>query len=167
MCSPNRCPRACENRSPVGHRRALDRREVAVAGYLRGLRRRDAGVLEEMSGLFRTPYYHVWTSTDLSASRCARRPELLRSRSPVLWRPTRTVRVIGARYRNYDYGAALFGQAARELGVHGTVGGHPERHRVQGVWTCSSPAWEDVRESGAARRRGSGGVSEARERMPG
>jgi glycerol-3-phosphate dehydrogenase (NAD(P)+) len=25
---------------------------------------RDAGVLEEMSGLFRTPYYHVWTSTD-------------------------------------------------------------------------------------------------------
>ncbi|MBA3614747.1 MAG: glycerol-3-phosphate dehydrogenase, partial [Rubrobacteraceae bacterium] len=25
---------------------------------------RDAGVLEEMSGLFRTPNYHVWTSTD-------------------------------------------------------------------------------------------------------
>src|SRR5919112_4456593 len=24
----------------------------------------DAGVLEELSALFRTPYYHVWTSTD-------------------------------------------------------------------------------------------------------
>ena len=57
------------------------------------------------------PYYHVWTSTDfVGVEVCA---------------ATKNCYALGtgfmegeseARYRNYDYGAALFGQAARELG---------------------------------------------------
>ncbi|MDQ3361828.1 MAG: glycerol-3-phosphate dehydrogenase, partial [Actinomycetota bacterium] len=89
---------------------------------------RDAGVSAKMSGLFRTPYYRVWTSTDfVGVEVCA---------------ATKNCYALGvgfmegildgkgeseARYRNYDYGAAVFGQATRELGEYmELLGGEPE-----------------------------------------
>ena len=88
----------------------------------------DASAAEKLAALFRTPYYHVWISTDfVGVEVCA---------------ATKNCYALGAgfmegildredgsevRYRNYNYGAALFGQAARELGrFMELLGGKPE-----------------------------------------
>src|SRR5215203_3591833 len=125
---------------------------------------RDASVLEEMAGFFRTPYYHVWTSTDfVGVEVCA---------------ATKNCYALGtgfmegeseARYRNYDYGAALFGQAARELGrFMELLGGERETpYGLAGVGDMfvTSMGGRNVK---VGRLVGSGlRFSEAREKMPG
>ena len=78
---------------------------------------RDASLLEEMAGFFRTPYYHVWTSTDfVGVEVCAATKNCYALGTGFMEGILDRERESEARYRNYDYGAALFGQAARELG---------------------------------------------------
>ena len=78
---------------------------------------RDAGVLEEMAHLFRTPYYHVWTSTDLvGVEVCAAAKNCYALGAGFMEGILDREDESEARYRNYNYGAALFGQATRELG---------------------------------------------------
>ena len=129
---------------------------------------RDAGVLGELSDLFRTSYYHVWTSTDfVGVEVCA---------------AVKNCYALGAgfmdgildgeseaRYRNYDYGAALFGQATRELGrFMELLGGEQETpHGLAGVGDMfvTSMGGRNVK---VGRLVGSGlRFSEAREQMPG
>ncbi|HKH39280.1 MAG TPA: hypothetical protein VKA82_19160, partial [Rubrobacter sp.] len=78
---------------------------------------RDAGVLEEMAGLFRTRYYHVWTSTDfVGVEVCAAAKNCYALGAGFMEGILDREGESEARYRNYNYGAALFGQATRELG---------------------------------------------------
>ena len=130
----------------------------------------DASVLATLSALFRTPYYHVWTSTDfVGVEVCA---------------ATKNCYALGvgfmegimdrkgepeARYRNYDYGAAVFGQAARELGhFMELLGGEPRTpYGLAGIGDMfvTSMGGRNVK---VGRLVGSGlRFSEARERMPG
>jgi len=78
---------------------------------------RDAGVAEELATLFRTPYYHVWISTDLAGVEvCAATKNCYALGAGFMEGILDREDGSEARYRNYNYGAALFGQAARELG---------------------------------------------------
>jgi len=71
---------------------------------------RDAGVLEEVAGLFRTPYYHVWTSTDfVGVEVCAAAKNCYALGAGFMEGILDREGESEARYRNYDYGAALFG----------------------------------------------------------
>ena len=131
---------------------------------------RDAGVLEEMSGLFRTPYYHVWTSTDfIGVEVCAAAKNCYALGAGFMEGLLDREGESEARYRNYDYGAALFGQAARELGrFMELLGGDPETpYGLAGVGDMfvTSMGGRNVK---VGRLVGSGlRFSEARERMPG
>jgi glycerol-3-phosphate dehydrogenase (NAD(P)+) len=131
---------------------------------------RDAGVLEEMSGLFRTPYYHVWTSTDfVGVEVCAAAKNCYALGAGFMEGILDREGESEARYRNYDYGAALFGQATRELGrFMQLLGGEPETpYGLAGVGDMfvTSMGGRNVK---LGRLVGSGlRFSEARERMPG
>src|SRR5215203_5688572 len=71
---------------------------------------RDAGVLEYMAGLFRTPYYHVWTSSDfIGVEVCAAAKNCYALGAGFMEGILDREGQAEARYRNYDYGAALFG----------------------------------------------------------
>jgi glycerol-3-phosphate dehydrogenase (NAD(P)+) len=119
----------------------------------------DAGVLEEMAGLFRTPYYHVWTSSDfIGVEVCA---------------AAKNCYALGAGFMegilDREGGAALFGQATRELGrFMELLGGEPETpYGLAGVGDMfvTSMGGRNVK---VGRLVGSGlRFSEARERMPG
>ena len=130
----------------------------------------DAGVLEELSGLFRTPYYHVWTSTDfVGVEVCAATKNCYAFGAGFMEGILDRQGESEAKYRNYDYGAALFGQATRELGQFmGLLGGKPETpFGLAGVGDMfvTSMGGRNVK---AGRLVGSGlQFSEAREQMPG
>lgn len=89
---------------------------------------RDEGVLAELAGVFRTDYYHVWRSTDfVGCEVCAAVKNCYAFGAGfmdgLLDREGKT----DARYRRLNYGAALFGQATRELGGWmELLGGDPE-----------------------------------------
>jgi glycerol-3-phosphate dehydrogenase (NAD(P)+) len=131
---------------------------------------RDAGVLEEMSGLFRTPCYHVWTSTDIvGVEVCAAAKNCYALGAGFMDGILDRENESEARYRNYDYGAALFGQATRELGrFMQLLGGEPETpYGLAGVGDMfvTSMGGRNVK---VGRLVGSGlRFSEARDRMPG
>ncbi len=131
---------------------------------------RDAGVLEEMSGLFRTPNYHVWTSTDfVGVEVCAAAKNCYALGAGFMEGILDRENESESRYRNYDYGAALFGQATRELGrFMELLGGEPETpYGLAGVGDMfvTSMGGRNVK---VGRLIGSGlRFSEARERMPG
>jgi glycerol-3-phosphate dehydrogenase (NAD(P)+) len=131
---------------------------------------RDAGVLEEMSGLFRTPYYHVWNSTDLMGVEvCAATKNCYALGAGFMEGILDREGESEAQYRNYDYGAALFGQATRELGrFMELLGGEPETpYGLAGVGDMfvTSMGGRNVK---VGRLVGSGlRFSEAREQMPG
>ena len=131
---------------------------------------RDAGVLEEVSGLFRTPYYHVWTSTDfVGVETCAAAKNCYALGAGFMEGILDREDQSEARYRNYDYGAALFGQATQELGrFMDLLGGEPETpYGLAGVGDMfvTSMGGRNVK---VGRLVGSGlQFSEARERMPG
>jgi len=131
---------------------------------------RDAGVLEELAGLFRTPYYHVWTSTDLvGVEVCAAAKNCYALGAGFMEGILDRKGESEARYRNYDYGAALFAQATRELGQFmELLGGEPETpYGLAGVGDMfvTSMGGRNVK---AGRLVGSGlRFSEARGRIPG
>jgi glycerol-3-phosphate dehydrogenase (NAD(P)+) len=131
---------------------------------------RDAGVLEEMSDLFRTPYYHVWTSTDLiGVEVCAATKNCYALGAGFMDGILDRKGESEAKYRNYDYGAALFGQATREFGQFmELLGGEPETpYGLAGVGDMfvTSMGGRNVK---VGRLVGSGlRFSEAREKMPG
>jgi glycerol-3-phosphate dehydrogenase (NAD(P)+) len=131
---------------------------------------RDAGVLDEMSSLFRTPYYHVWTSTDLvGVEVCAATKNCYALGAGFMDGILDREGESEAKYRNYDYGAALFGQATRELGQFmELLGGEPETpYGLAGVGDMfvTSMGGRNVK---VGRIVGSGlRFSEAREQMPG
>jgi glycerol-3-phosphate dehydrogenase (NAD(P)+) len=131
---------------------------------------RDAGVLEEISRLFRTPYYHVWTSTDLvGVEVCAAAKNCYALGAGFMEGILDREGESEARYRNYNYGAALFGQATRELGQFmELLGGEPETpYGLAGVGDMfvTSMGGRNVK---VGRLVGSGlRFSEAHEKMPG
>jgi glycerol-3-phosphate dehydrogenase (NAD(P)+) len=131
---------------------------------------RDAGVMEEMSDLFRTPYYHVWSSTDfVGVEVCAAAKNCYALGAGFMEGILDREDESEARYRNYDYGAALFGQATRELGrFMELLGGERETpYGLAGVGDMfvTSMGGRNVK---VGRLVGSGlRFSEARERMPG
>ena len=130
----------------------------------------DAGVLEQLSGLFRTPHYHVWTSTDfVGVEVCAATKNCYALGAGFMEGILDREDEPEAKYRNYDYGAALFGQATRELGQFmGLLGGEPDTpFGLAGVGDMfvTSMGGRNVK---VGRIVGSGlRFSEARKQMPG
>ena len=127
---------------------------------------RDAGVLEEMAGLFRTLYYHVWTSTDLvGVEVCAAAKNCYALGAGFMEGILDREGESEAPYRNYNYGAALFGQATRELGrFMELLGGERETpYGLAGVGDMfvTSMGGRNVK-SGAARRLGAAVLRGAR-----
>ncbi len=123
-----------------------------------------------MSGLFRTPHYHVWTSTDfVGVEVCAATKNCYALGAGFMEGILDREDESEAKYRNYDYGAALFGQATRELGQFmGLLGGEPDTpFGLAGVGDMfvTSMGGRNVK---VGRIVGSGlRFSEAREQMPG
>ena len=131
---------------------------------------RDADVLEKLAATFRTDYYHVWTSTDfIGVEVCAATKNCYALGAGFMEGILDRKGEQEARYRNYNYGAALFGQAARELGrFMELLGGEPETpYGLAGVGDMfvTSMGGRNVK---VGRLVGSGlRFSEARKRMPG
>ena len=89
---------------------------------------RDADVLEKLAATFRTDYYHVWTSTDfVGCEVCAAIKNCYAFGAGFMEGILDRKGESEAKYRNFNYGAALFGQATRELGQWmELLGGTPE-----------------------------------------
>ncbi|MBA4116569.1 MAG: glycerol-3-phosphate dehydrogenase [Rubrobacter sp.] len=88
----------------------------------------EADVLETLAETFRTDYYHVWTSTDfVGAEVCAAMKNCYAFGGGFMEGLLDKEGKAEAKYRRYNYGAALFGQATRELGQWmELLGGDPE-----------------------------------------
>jgi glycerol-3-phosphate dehydrogenase (NAD(P)+) len=89
---------------------------------------RDADVLEKLAATFRTGYYHVWTSTDfVGCEVCAAVKNCYAFGGGFMEGLLDKEGKSDARYRRYNYGAALFAQATRELGKWmELLGGDPD-----------------------------------------
>ncbi len=87
-----------------------------------------ADVLEKLAQTFRTDYYHVWTSTDfVGAEVCAAMKNCYAFGGGFMEGLLDKEGKSEAKYRRYNYAAALFGQATRELGQWmQLLGGDPE-----------------------------------------
>lgn len=102
-------------------------------------READTEALEKLSGIFRTDYYHVWTNTDFTGCEaCAAIKNCYAFGAGFMEGILDKEGKEGeqeSKYRNYNYGAALFGQATRELGYWMMLlGGKPETpHGLAGV----------------------------------
>jgi glycerol-3-phosphate dehydrogenase (NAD(P)+) len=131
---------------------------------------RDADVLEKLVATFRTDYYHVWTNTDfIGVEVCAATKNCYALGAGFMEGILDRKGESESRYRNYNYGAALFGQATRELGQFmELMGGKPETpYGLSGVGDMfvTSMGGRNVK---VGRLVGSGlRFSEAREQMPG
>jgi glycerol-3-phosphate dehydrogenase (NAD(P)+) len=130
----------------------------------------DAGVLAELATLFRTGYYHVWTDTDfVGVEVCAAVKNCYALGAGFMEGILDEMGEDAGKYRNYNYGAALFGQATRELGEFmELLGGRSETpYGLAGVGDMfvTSMGGRNVK----VGRLVGGGLrfSEARERMPG
>lgn len=78
---------------------------------------RELEVAEKLAALFRTDYYHVWTSADfVGCEVCAAIKNCYAFGGGFMEGLLDKEGKSDARYRRYNYGAALFGQATRELG---------------------------------------------------
>lgn len=76
---------------------------------------RDADVLEKLAATFRTDYYHVWTSADfVGCEVCATVKNCYAFGGGFMDGLLDKEGKSDARYRRYNYGAALFAQATRE-----------------------------------------------------
>jgi glycerol-3-phosphate dehydrogenase (NAD(P)+) len=84
--------------------------------------------LDKLAGVFRTDYYHVWTSRDfIGCEVCAAIKNCYAFGAGFMDGILDREGEQESRYRNYNYGAALFGQATRELGQWmELLGGKPE-----------------------------------------
>ena len=88
----------------------------------------DMVALDKLAGVFRTNYYHVWTSRDfIGCEVCAAIKNCYAFGAGFMDGILDREGEQESRYRNYNYGAALFGQATRELGGWmELLGGKPE-----------------------------------------
>ncbi len=88
----------------------------------------EADILKKLASLFRTPYYHVWTDTDfVGVEVCAAAKNCYAFGAGFMEGILDRKGESEGRYRNYNYGAALFGQATRELGQFmALMGGKPQ-----------------------------------------
>ena len=88
----------------------------------------DMVALDKLAGVFRTDYYHVWTSRDfIGCEVCAAIKNCYAFGAGFMDGILDREGEQESRYRNYNYGAALFGQATRELrGWMELLGGKPE-----------------------------------------
>jgi glycerol-3-phosphate dehydrogenase (NAD(P)+) len=131
---------------------------------------RDAGVLQKLAATFRTNHYHVWTNTDfVGVEVCAAIKNCYALGAGFMEGILDREGLSEARYRNYNYGAALFAQGTRELGQFmELLGGKPDTpYGLPGVGDMfvTSMGGRNVK---VGRLVGSGlRFSEARERMPG
>ena len=91
----------------------------------------DEDVLDKLAAIFRTDYYHVWTSTDfVGCEVCAATKNCYAFGGGFMEGLLDKEGKSDAKYRRYNYGAALFGQATRELGQWmELLGGDPETSR--------------------------------------
>ncbi len=88
----------------------------------------NVGVLKTLGETFRTDHYHVWTDTDfIGCEACAAIKNCYAFGAGFMDGILDQKNEQEAKYRNYNYGAALFAQAARELGQWmKLLGGKPE-----------------------------------------
>lgn len=91
----------------------------------------DADVLDKLSATFRTGYYHVWASTDfIGCEVCAAVKNCYAFGGGFMDGLLDAEGKSQARYRRYNYGSALFAQAACELEQWmQLLGGEPETPR--------------------------------------
>ena len=76
----------------------------------------DMDVLDKLAATFRTDYYHVWTSPDFVGSEvCAAVKNCYAFGGGFMEGLLDKEGKSEAKYRRYNYGAALFGQGSREL----------------------------------------------------
>ncbi len=89
---------------------------------------RDQRVAEELASLFRTSYYHVWTSDDfVGVEACAAAKNCYALGAGFADGILERLGEQGGADRYYNYTAALFGQGAVELGrLMQVLGGRPE-----------------------------------------
>lgn len=131
----------------------------------------DQGVLDMWKGLFETEYYHVWTNTDfVGVEVCAATKNCYAFGAGFMQGLLDAMGdEAGERYVNFNYGAALFGQASIEMTQWMEVlGGERETALgLPGVGDCfvTSMGGRNVK---CGRLVGSGMTfSEARAKMPG
>jgi glycerol-3-phosphate dehydrogenase (NAD(P)+) len=130
----------------------------------------DASVAEELASLFRTSYYHVWTSDDfVGVEVCAAAKNCYALGAGFADGILERLGETEGADRNYNYTAALFGQGAAELGhLMQLLGGKPETpYGLVGVGDMyvTSAGGRNVR---VGRLVGRGmRFSEARASMPG
>lgn len=130
----------------------------------------DVNVLEKLAATFRTDYYHVWIDTDfVGVEVCAATKNCYALGAGFMEGILDREGLSEERYRNYNYGAALFGQATRELGrFMELLGGKPDTpYGLPGVGDMfvTSMGGRNVK---VGRLVGSGlRFSEAQEQMPG
>jgi glycerol-3-phosphate dehydrogenase (NAD(P)+) len=131
---------------------------------------RDADVLKRLATLFRTDYYHVWTSTDfIGVEGCAALKNCYALGAGFAEGILEREGELGSKDRNYNYAAALFGQGAVELGqMMRLLGGRIETpYGLAGIGDMyvTSQGGRNVR---AGRLVGNGlRFSEIRKQMPG
>jgi glycerol-3-phosphate dehydrogenase (NAD(P)+) len=91
----------------------------------------EESVLQELAATFRTDYYHVWTSTDfVGCEVCAAVKNCYAFGAGFMDGLLDKEGKTEDKYRRYNYGAALFGQASRELKQWmELLGGEPETSR--------------------------------------
>ena len=89
---------------------------------------RELEVAEQLAGLFRTDYYHVWTGTDfVGIEACAAIKNCYAFGAGFMEGILDGEDLSEEKYRNYNYGAALFGQATLEFGQWmELLGGKPD-----------------------------------------
>ena len=143
----------------VGHNRPGHcRRGGRAPRDLRGLYGPRRGRVGEAGGTFRTHYYHVWTSTDfVGVEVCAAIKNCYAFGGGFMEGMLDKEGKSEAKYRKYNYGAALFGQATRELGqCMELLGGKPETpYGLPGVGDMfvTTMGGRNVK-AGRSRRRG-------------
>ncbi len=131
---------------------------------------RDADVLKKLATLFRTDYYHVWTSTDfIGVEVCAAMKNCYALGAGFSEGLLEREGESSSKVRNYNYSAALFGQGAVEIvQMMRIFDGRPETSiGLAGVGDMyvTSQGGRNVR---AGRLMGTGlPFSEVRKQMPG
>ena len=131
---------------------------------------RDQEALQQLAALFRTDYYHVWTSTDfVGVEGCAALKNCYALGVGFAQGILDRLRESESKDRTFNYAAALFGQGTVELGLMMRVlGGRPETpYGLAGTGDMYVTS-QGGRNVIVGRYIGSGlRFSEARKRMPG
>lgn len=131
---------------------------------------RDQGALDRLAAMFRTGYYHVWTSTDLvGAEVCAAMKNCYALSVGFAEGAQEQIGEADSAYRSHNYEAALFGQGSVEITrMLEILGGKPDTPRGlagMGDMYVTAAGGRNVR---AGRLVGAGATfSQAREQLGG